>query len=113
MPSSGAPPEAAGEADVDRPVRPAQFLRLPAVVTTMKVALAQLAIEAAAVEENDDRAVAAVEEAAAAGAALVALPEVFNVGYFGFDAYARNAEPLGGPTHQRLREAAVVENVDG
>ncbi len=77
----------------------------------MKVALAQLAIEAAAVEENVDRAVAAVEGAAADGADLVALPEVFNVGYFAFDAYARNAEPLGGPTHRRLREAAVDNDV--
>ena len=36
---------------------------------------------------------------------------MFNVGYFAFDDYARAAEPLGGPTHERVRAAAVEHDV--
>jgi len=77
----------------------------------MKLALAQLEIHGADVDGNVDRAVDAVERAAAAGADCVALPEVFNVGYFAFDVYQRRAETLGGPTHERVREAAVANDV--
>ena len=77
----------------------------------MRLALAQLAVEAGDVEGNVDRAVEAVAEAAAEGADCVALPEIFDVGYFAFDSYARAAEPLGGETHARLREAAVEHGV--
>ena len=77
----------------------------------MKLALAQQAVECGAVEANVDRAVAAVERAAADGADCVALPELFDVGYFAFDDYADAAGPLGGPTHRRLREAAVANDV--
>ncbi|MFC6836268.1 carbon-nitrogen family hydrolase [Halomarina ordinaria] len=72
----------------------------------MRVALAQLAIEAADVRGNVGRAVDAVETAADRGADLVVLPEVFTVGYFAFDAYARRAESLDGPTLSRLAEVA-------
>jgi predicted amidohydrolase len=37
---------------------------------------------------------------------LVLLPEAWNVGYFGFDRYAEDAEPLDGPTIARLSRAA-------
>ena len=77
----------------------------------MRLALAQQEIEGADVGGNVDRAVGAVESAAADGADCVALPEVFNVGYFAFDDYARAAEPLGGPTHERVRAAAVEHDV--
>lgn len=77
----------------------------------MKLALAQIQVEPAAVDANVDRAVDAIETAAADGADLVALPELFNVGFFAFDAYQRLAEPLGGETHQRLREAAAENDV--
>jgi predicted amidohydrolase len=77
----------------------------------MRLALAQLEIEAAAVEDNVDRAVAAIERAAKNGADCVALPEIFDVGYFAFDAYARNAEPLGGETHRRISAAAAEHGV--
>ena len=77
----------------------------------MNVALAQLRIESAEIGANLDRAVEAVSEAAADGADLVALPELFTVGYFAFDSYARTAEPLCGPTLSRLRETAVAEDV--
>ncbi|AQL43830.1 carbon-nitrogen hydrolase [Halorientalis sp. IM1011] len=72
----------------------------------MKVALAQIAVEPGEVTGNVDRAVAAVERAADSGADLVALPELFDVGYFAFDLYARVAEPIGGETHRRLAAAA-------
>ena len=72
----------------------------------MRVALAQISVAPGEVTDNVDRAVAAVERAAASGADLVALPEMFSVGYFAFDLYARTAEPVGGETHQRLAAAA-------
>jgi len=77
----------------------------------MRLALAQLAIEGAAVEENVAAAVDAIERAAADGADLVALPEIFNVGYFAFDAYGRLAEPLDGETLSRIREVAREQGV--
>lgn len=77
----------------------------------MKLALAQLEIEATKTDANVDRALTAIETAASNGADCVALPEIFNVGYFAFDSYARAAEPLGGETHRRLREAAVEHGI--
>ena len=72
----------------------------------MRVALAQLPIEGGAVAANTDRAVDAIADAADRGADLVVLPEIFNVGYFAFDSYARQAEPLDGETLTRVRGAA-------
>jgi len=77
----------------------------------VKLALAQHEIQGVDVDGNVDRAVDAVHRAAADGADLVALPEIFNVGYFAFDSYGRHAEPIGGPTHRRIREAAVANDV--
>ena len=77
----------------------------------MRLALAQLDVESAAVETNTERAVDAIADAAAEGAGLVALPEIFNVGYFAFDSYARAAEPLDGPTLTRVRDAAREHDV--
>lgn len=77
----------------------------------MRLALAQLGIEAGDVGGNVDRAVDAIGEAATEGADCVALPEIFDVGYFAFDAYPRVAEPLGGNTHERIREAAIEHDV--
>jgi len=77
----------------------------------MKLALAQLAIEEGAVDANVDRAVEAVETAATRGADLVALPEIFNLGYFAFEAYERAAESVDGPTIGTLAEAAQEHDV--
>ncbi|WP_267639299.1 nitrilase-related carbon-nitrogen hydrolase [Haloarchaeobius amylolyticus] len=77
----------------------------------MKLALAQIRVEAADVAGNVDRAEAAIERAAARGVDLVALPELFNVGYFAFDLYARNAEGLDGETLSRLSDAALDNDV--
>jgi predicted amidohydrolase len=77
----------------------------------MKLALAQLSITPGDVDGNVEAALDAIAHAAADGADLVALPEMFTVGYFAFDLYARTAEPLGGPTHQRLADAADEHGV--
>ena len=77
----------------------------------MNLALAQLEIGAGAVAANVDRGVDAVETAADRGADLVVLPELFNVGFFAFDAYADAAEPIDGPTHDRLARAARTNDV--
>ena len=72
----------------------------------MRLACAQIRVEAGDVEGNVDRAVDAVARAASEGADLVVLPEIFNVGYFAFDRYARRAEPLDGRTLTRISDAA-------
>lgn len=77
----------------------------------MKLALAQLEIEAADPDGNRDRALAAIAEAAGRGADLVVLPELWNVGYFAFDSYARVAESLAGPTLTELSDAAADHGV--
>ncbi|WP_254529888.1 carbon-nitrogen family hydrolase [Natrinema gelatinilyticum] len=78
---------------------------------SLTIALAQLHVDAGEVDANVDRALATVSRAADRGADLVALPELFNVGYFAFDRYARNAEPLGGETFTRLRDAAADHGI--
>jgi predicted amidohydrolase len=77
----------------------------------MRLALAQHAVEGGAVDRNVERAVDAIARAAERGADLVVLPELFNVGYFAFDAYARDAESLDGPTLSRIAEAAREHEV--
>lgn len=77
----------------------------------MKLALAQLAIESGDVSGNVTRAREAIAEAAASGADLVALPEIFNVGYFAFENYSRRAESLVGPTLTDLSETAREHDV--
>lgn len=72
----------------------------------MKLALAQLHIEANDVSGNVDRAETAIVEAADRDVDLVCLPEVFTVGYFDFDSYAPQAEHLDGPTLSRLSRVA-------
>lgn len=77
----------------------------------VRLALAQLAIEPGAGERNIERAVTAIREAAADGADLVALPEIFTVGYFSFDRYAKEAESVAGPTIDRIATVAAEEAV--
>ncbi|QZX98653.1 carbon-nitrogen family hydrolase [Halobaculum rubrum] len=72
----------------------------------MRLALAQIEVRAADRDGNLDRALTAIAAAADRGADLVALPELWNVGYFAFEAYERGAEALSGPTLSRLAEAA-------
>ncbi|AEN07101.1 Nitrilase/cyanide hydratase and apolipoprotein N-acyltransferase [halophilic archaeon DL31] len=77
----------------------------------LTLTLAQHRVEAADVRGNVDRAVGSIERAADEGADIVALPELFNVGYFAFDSYAREAEPLDGPTLERISAAAAEHEV--
>jgi predicted amidohydrolase len=59
------------------------------------------------VETNVERATERIRAAAAAGADLIVLPEIWNVGYFAFDAYETGAEPVDGPTAGRLADLAA------
>ncbi len=77
----------------------------------MKLGLAQLEIKPNRPERNRQQAAEAIQTAATKGVDLVALPEIFTVGYFSFDAYARAAEPIDGPTIQQLSEHANEHNV--
>jgi len=77
----------------------------------MKIALAQLDQTAGDVSDNLDRAATAVADAAVRGADLVVLPELFTVGFFAFESYARVAEGLDGPTFARLSEMAADHGV--
>ena len=61
----------------------------------MKIASIQLGIrDDESKAERTDRALAMAE--GCAGADLVMLPEIWNTGYFGFDRYHEEAEPLDG-----------------
>ncbi|WP_152041436.1 nitrilase-related carbon-nitrogen hydrolase [Salinigranum salinum] len=76
----------------------------------MQLTLAQLEQKTGDVEGNRGRAAAAVERAADRGADLIALPELWNVGYFSFESYAREAESVEGPTLSAL--SALAERHD-
>jgi predicted amidohydrolase len=77
----------------------------------MRLALAQMDVDAAATERNRQRALDTVETAAERDADLLALPELWNVGYFSFDTYEHAAEPLDGETLSELSAAAAEEDL--
>ncbi|MHC3380814.1 carbon-nitrogen family hydrolase [Haloarcula sp. H-GB5] len=77
----------------------------------MRLTLAQIDVSSGSVAENVGRATTAIRDAAADGADLVVLPELFNVGYFAFDRYARDAEGLDGETLSRIRSVATDNDV--
>ncbi|MFA9518403.1 carbon-nitrogen family hydrolase [Halopenitus sp. H-Gu1] len=76
-----------------------------------RMACIQLAIEGGDVEENLDRALSAVDAAAERGADLIALPELFDVGYFAFDAYPRVAVGLESERLERFADRAADHGV--
>jgi predicted amidohydrolase len=77
----------------------------------MKLGLAQLQIDPADLADNRKRAIEAVERAASEGVDLLVLPEIFTVGYFAFDSYARTAEPLDGETLTTISAAASENDI--
>lgn len=77
----------------------------------MKLALAQFEIEGGRPTANRARARELVDEAADRDCDLVTLPEIFNVGYFAFDSYPREAEPLNGETITALQELAAERGI--
>lgn len=77
----------------------------------MRLALAQLEIQSGAVAANRERAQEAIADAAERGADLVALPEIFNVGYFAFDAYQRAAESIDGETLSTISACANEHDI--
>jgi predicted amidohydrolase len=77
----------------------------------MQLTLVQLEQRTGDVGGNRDRATAAIERAAASGADLVALPELWNVGYFSFESYAREAESVEGPTLSAMSALAEEHDV--
>lgn len=77
----------------------------------MKLGLIQLAIDGGDLEGNRRRALEGIERAAEADVDLVALPELWNVGFFAFDRYEDAAEPLDGETLTLLAETAATHDM--
>jgi len=77
----------------------------------MRLALAQLDPVAGDVAANERAALSAVADAASGGADVVALPELWDVGYFAFDRYADAAESLAGERLGRIADAAADHDV--
>lgn len=59
------------------------------------------------VAKSRDIAAGHVRAAAAKGADLVVLPEIWNVGYFNFDRYEEDAEPIDGKSISLMCDLAV------
>ncbi|WP_405554139.1 carbon-nitrogen family hydrolase [Streptomyces sp. NBC_01171] len=71
----------------------------------MRASLIQIRVdEGESVAERRLRAADLVR--AEAGAGLVVLPELWTTGAFAYDAFATEAEPLEGPTHEAMAQAA-------
>ncbi|WP_330235869.1 carbon-nitrogen family hydrolase [Streptomyces sp. NBC_00566] len=71
----------------------------------MRASLIQIRVdEGESVAERRLRAAQLVR--AQAGADLVVLPELWTTGAFAYDTFATEAEPLEGPTHEAMAEAA-------
>ncbi|MEF8779507.1 MAG: nitrilase-related carbon-nitrogen hydrolase [Haloferacaceae archaeon] len=78
---------------------------------TLSLALCQLRIEGGDPAGNLERALDRIDRAAERGADVVALPELFDVGYFAFEDYARVAQGLSGSRLAALAEAAAGHGI--
>ena len=77
---------------------------------TVRIGMAQILVEGGEPEANLGRAVAMIERAAAAGCQVVVLPECMDVGWM--HPTARDlAQPVPGPTSDRVAAAAVAAGV--
>ncbi|MEG8276361.1 carbon-nitrogen family hydrolase [Streptomyces sp. AHA2] len=71
----------------------------------MRASVIQIAVdEGESVESRRRRAAGMIREQA--GSDLVVLPELWTTGAFAYDAFATEAEPLEGPTHEAMAKAA-------
>jgi predicted amidohydrolase len=75
----------------------------------IQVAAIQLNANAAR-DENVAKAIQMVEQAVAAGAQLIVLPELFN-GYGDLGSVVQQAEPIPGPSSERLRRCAQTHGI--
>jgi len=75
------------------------------------IALAQLNSELGNSQTNLERAVGYIEQAAAQGADLIMFPELYLQGYRADEKFALTAEPIPGPTTERLHKLAVKHNL--
>ncbi|AWW38558.1 carbon-nitrogen family hydrolase [Streptomyces cadmiisoli] len=76
----------------------------------MRASLIQIAVdEGESVDSRRRRAAALVRQQA--GADLVVLPELWTTGAFAHDEFARQAEPLEGPTYEAMAKAATDAGV--
>lgn len=78
---------------------------------TLRIAAIQMDATAAPLAERLARVEQLATEAAEAGAQLVALPELFNLGYAYSDENFRRAEPVDGPTATWMRATAARLNI--
>lgn len=76
----------------------------------VRIGMAQMLVDGGEPEVNLGRAVALIERAAAAGCAVVVLPECMDVGWMHPAAHDL-AQPIPGPTSDRLAAAAVANSV--
>ena len=70
----------------------------------MRVACVQMEVNDRSKAENLDHAEELIKRAE--GADLILLPEIWNIGYFSFDNYEGESEPLEGVTAERMSRAA-------
>ncbi|AOW80303.1 apolipoprotein N-acyltransferase [Halodesulfurarchaeum formicicum] len=77
----------------------------------MKFGALQIEVKGGDPTGNLERAERAIETAVDRGADLLSLPELWSVGYFATEAYERLAEPLSGPTLDRIGTLADRHDV--
>ena len=70
----------------------------------MKIASIQLEMADRPKEKNVEHALAMIDQVPAAD--LILLPEIWTCGFFAFDRYAAESEPLNGPTVNLFRQKA-------
>ena len=75
----------------------------------MRVTSIQLEIKERSKEENLESVLRLLSKAPESD--LILLPELWTCGYFSFDRYRRDSEPVDGPTVSALQEKAARNNL--